>query len=139
MANFRIIDLPPGPGAPLGTEIAEISNNGMGSFQIAIAVLASARAPNNLGAASFTLGATNYGDILVNFNGAVTITLPSATIRSGVPVSVADVGGFCSGARPITLVPAGAEKIVGLSSIALTGAFSGVTIWPIISGGWYQK
>ena len=139
MATFRIIDLPPAAGVPFGTEIAEVSNGGLGSFQVPIAVLAAARVPNNIATGSFTLGATNYGDCLVNFNGSVSITLPSSTLRSGVPVSVADIGGFCSNARPITLVPAGAEQIIGLSSIALIAAFGGVTIWPIASGGWYQK
>lgn len=136
---YRIVDLPIFSGLPTGQELAEISNAGTKSSQIAIAELAYGRQANNITVGgSYNLSATNYGDVLVNVNSAVTVNLPSATLRSGVPVSVVDIGGH-GAAHNITLAPAGAETIMGQPSIAITGNYGGFTLWPIITGGWYQK
>jgi hypothetical protein len=86
---------------------------------------------------TYTLTGGLAGDILVNFNGAVTIQLPPAGSRGGVPTSIIDRGGFAV-AHPITILPSGAETIMGLASIMLTSNFGGVTLWPD-TGGWYQK
>jgi hypothetical protein len=87
---------------------------------------------------TYTLAAGLAGDILVNFGGAVTIALPPAAARGGVPTSIIDRGGFAV-AHPITILPSGSETIMGLASITMGSNFGGVTLWPDPAGGWYQK
>lgn len=138
---YRIIDLSSFVGLPSGNELAEISNAGTKSSQIIISQLALVRAPVSVtGGGTTTIAATSFGDVLVNVNSAVTIQLPSAllAVRFGVPQSVVDIGGFAN-ANNITILPFGSESIMGLSSIKLTSNFGGITLWPIATGGWYQK
>jgi hypothetical protein len=85
--------------------------------------------------------------ITVNVNGAVTIQLPSAKQNAAgagaipgpaaMPTTViVDIGGFAS-ANPITILPAGTEKIDGQASAILSSAFGAYTMQPdIINGGW---
>lgn len=132
---YRIIDLSSLPGLPTGTELAEISQAGSGSFQVPISVLASGRQPINvIAAAPVNLGGTDYGPVLVNVAAPVTINLPAAAGRSGVPVFVADVGGTAA-TNLITIVPNGAEKIGGQSTLILGTNYQSVTLIPV-SGGW---
>lgn len=85
--------------------------------------------------------------ILVNFNGAVTIQLPSFKGSVGaqaigipaqfalIPVVICDVGGFAF-ANPITVLPFGAERISGLASLSLGTNFGSFVIRPdIVNGG----
>ena len=88
--------------------------------------------------------------VLVNFNGAVTIILPSAihpSVSAGViappfadlPITIVDIGGF-AGAHPITIQPAsGAESIMGLASIQITAQYGSVGLRPSNTvKGWTQ-
>lgn len=84
--------------------------------------------------------------ILVNFNGAVTIQLPSFKASSAgaqaipkqfttVPVIISDIGGFAF-ANPITILPFGVELISGLASIPLGSNYGSIVIRPdIVNGG----
>lgn len=135
----RIVDLTAAALPPQGTEIAEISTGGTGSFKIAIAILALARPANNVTSGGTTsIGATAYGDVLVNFNGAVTIQLPGAASRSGVPISVVDIGGFAQ-THNILILPNGVETIMGQSSLSITANYGSFYLWPISTGNWYTK
>jgi hypothetical protein len=79
--------------------------------------------------------------IIVNFNGAVTIVLPTAihpSVPAGViappfadiPCTIVDVGGFAA-SHPITIQPAsGAETIMGLASIQITSQYGAVGLRP---------
>lgn len=67
--------------------------------------------------------------------GPVTINLPFASVRAGVPLSIKDVSG--SGlANPISLVPAGAETVDGLAPYPITGDFAGVRLYPRSGSGY---
>lgn len=132
---FRIIDLNAFNGTPDGTQLAEVSAGGGGSFKIPIAVLSQGRLTNSvIAGGTFTVTATTYGDVLVNTNSAVTVQLPTAASRSGVPVSVIGV----SSSPSITILPAGGDTIMGLSSLAIANQYGAFTLWPM-TGGWYQK
>jgi hypothetical protein len=84
--------------------------------------------------------------ILVNFNGAATIQLPSfkATAAGGmaipaqfalIPIVICDVGGFAF-ANPITVLPFGTELISGLASVPIASNFGSLVIRPdIVNGG----
>jgi hypothetical protein len=84
--------------------------------------------------------------ILVNFNGAVTIQLPSLKASaagaqaiprqfSTVPITICDIGGFAF-TNPITVLPFGSELISGLNSIPLSSNFGSLVIRPdIVNGG----
>lgn len=136
---YRIIDLGLFAGLPTGNEIAEISDNGTGSFKIALSVFAYGRAANNVTVGGTTnIAFDDFGDVLVNVNSAVTIQLGPSALRSGVPISVVDIGGF-AGTFNITILPDGTEKIIGQSSVAITNAYGAWTLWPIATGGWYEK
>jgi len=136
---YRITDLTSFSIPPTGNELAEISNAGAGSFSIPIAVLAAARPPTIVNAPStVTVGANGYGDVLVNIAGAVTVNLPAASTRSGVPVSIVDIGGNAT-AHNITINANGAETIKGSSSLTISANYGGVTLWPISTGNWYTK
>ena len=86
--------------------------------------------------------------VQVSVNGAVTIQLPSAKASTtsvagalpgtflALPVTVVDIGGFAA-SHNITILPFGAETIMGLASIAITAAYGGFTLTPnITAGGW---
>jgi hypothetical protein len=89
--------------------------------------------------------------IPVNYNGAVTVQLPSAkastTATAGavpglslaLPITVVDIGGFAA-SHNITILPFGTEKIMGLSSISISVAYGAFTLIPNLSaGGWTQQ
>lgn len=88
--------------------------------------------------------------ITVNFNGAVTIQLPSSKasvnatngalpgLTLALPITVVDIGGFAA-ANPITILAQAPELFDGLlPSIQLTTAYGSITVIPpnITSGGW---
>ena len=99
------------------------------------------------GTTTLALGTTL---VKVNYNGAVTIVLPSAL--SGVlpagalpgkflelPITVVDVGGY-GAANPITILPYGSELIMGLTSIQISVAYGAYVLLPRpTSGGWVQQ
>lgn len=84
--------------------------------------------------------------ILVNFNGAVTLQLPSFRASAAgaqaiprqfaiIPVILVDAGGF-SGANPITINTFAGELVSGLSTFQLSSPFGSFIIRPdIINGG----
>lgn len=83
--------------------------------------------------------------VTVNYNGAVTVQLPSAIAVVGVPITlvgvpmtIVDIGGY-AGAHTITILPYGSETIMGLASLPLTTPFGAFTLQPkTITGGWNQ-
>ena len=100
------------------------------------------------GTTSMGLG-TNL--VLVNFNGAVSIQLPSFKATSAgaqaiprqfliLPVVISDVGGFAQ-ANPITILPFGTELISGLFNntttlLKLSSNFGSLVIRPdTVNGG----
>jgi|ERR1700722_2064846 len=86
---------------------------------------------------TYTVG-TNNADILINGSGANSVQLPDATIRNNQPQSIVDIAGNAATFH-ITILPFGTQKIIGQSSIAITGNYGGYTLWPIPTGGWYVK
>lgn len=84
--------------------------------------------------------------VLVNFNGAVTIQLPSFKATSAgaqaipkqfliLPVVISDIGGFAL-ANNITILPFSGETLSGLSSIKLASNYGSIVIRPdIVNGG----
>jgi hypothetical protein len=84
--------------------------------------------------------------VLVNFNGSVTIQLPSLKASAAgaqaipkqfttVPIIITDIGGFAF-ANPITILPFGTELISGLNTIPLASNFGSIVIRPdIVNGG----
>lgn len=95
------------------------------------------------GTTSMLLG-TNL--VLVNFNGAVTIQLPSLKATSAgaqaiprqfliLPIVISDIGGFAL-ANNITILPFGGELLSGLASIKLASNYGSIVIRPdIVNGG----
>ena len=89
--------------------------------------------------------------VTVNYNGAVSIQLPSAkssTVPAGaqpgtylaLPMTIVDIGGYASDAQPITLLPFGTEKIMSLASYLIQNPYGAITLAPNISaGGWNQQ
>lgn len=85
--------------------------------------------------------------VLVNFNGAVTIQLPSAKssaagdnvipgLAVATPITIVDAGGFAN-ANNITITPFGSETIDGLASIAINSNYGAFVLRPnLTSGGW---
>lgn len=86
--------------------------------------------------------------VQVNFNGSVTIQLPSSVVPPNntptitiqpsrlLPVmSISDIGGFAQ-ANPITILPAVGELIFGQSVVQITSNFGGYSIKGIPTGGW---
>jgi hypothetical protein len=88
--------------------------------------------------------------IKVNYNGAVTIQLPSALsgpISAGVlpgkflelPMTIVDTGGFAA-SHNITILPFGSELIMGLASITISVAYGAYVLLPRpTAGGWVQQ
>lgn len=97
-----------------------------------------------VGGTTTILRGTNM--ILVNFEGSVTIQLPSFLASAAgpqaipnqfaiVPVVICDIGGFAL-ANPITILPAAGELISGLASIDLQSNYGSYVIRPdIVNGG----
>jgi hypothetical protein len=124
-------------GIPTGGEIAEISQNGNGSYQLPLAVLAFGRQANTVATGgTFNVASLNFGDVLVTTTAAVTVQLPAAGSRFGVPVSVIAQQ---TTTPSITILPNGVETIMGQSSLIITNAYGAFTLWPLAGGGWYQK
>lgn len=88
--------------------------------------------------------------VTVNYNGAVTITLPDVTQPSipansipgpflGLPLTIVDIGGFAA-THNITINPAAGKTIISLASIAIANAYGGFTLIPNLStGNWDQQ
>ena len=137
--GWKITDLPALGAIPTGAELVEVSTGGTLSSKVALAVLANGLQDTNVSSSgTTTIGASQYGAILVSVNGAVTIQLPAASLRLGVPVPVADVGGFAQ-THNITILPNGIETIMGQASLAISSSYGAYTLWPISTGGWYTR
>lgn len=99
------------------------------------------RNPFSITAAGTYILAPDTSLVLVNVNGAVIITLPSAidpgvpaitlgALYAKTPVTIVDIGGFAN-ANNIMINPAsGAENIVGLATISITTNYGGFTLNP---------
>jgi len=92
----------------------------------------------NTSGGTYTIPATSYADILVNGSAPNAIQLPSATLRTNQPQSIVDISGNAL-TNNITILPHGAETIIGLTEIIIATNDGGVTLWPIPTGGWYMK
>lgn len=82
--------------------------------------------------------------VMVNFDGAVTLQLPS-TIPSIIapvtyfkyPLTIVDIGGFANDVdKQITILPAAGETIMGLASIQITVSHGSYVLFPKDTGGW---
>lgn len=85
--------------------------------------------------------------VTVNFNGLVTIQLPSSKASLAgpsaipgqfviTPVVIVDVGGF-AGANNVTILPFAGELIDGLAQIKITTPYGAYVLQPQINtGGW---
>jgi TPP-dependent 2-oxoacid decarboxylase len=87
---------------------------------------------------TYTIAPTAYNDILIVGSGANTVQLPDSTLRNNQPVSVVDINNNAATFN-ITILPFGTQKIMGQNSIKITSNNGGFTLWPISTGGWYQK
>lgn len=74
---------------------------------------------------------------LVNFAGAVAVTLPAAATRLGYPLTIKDVSGAAQ-TNNITITPNGAERIEGLATLVIDVAYGGYILYPV-TGGWILK
>lgn len=79
-------------------------------------------------------------DAIINLNcsAPLTITLPSASSRSGAPLVFKDVGGK-AGANTITIQRAGSDLIDGLTSVTMTTNYQLLKLVPANDGvttGW---
>jgi hypothetical protein len=72
--------------------------------------------------------------LLVNDATPVTINLPTAASRSGYPLAIKDVSGAAQ-TNNITINRNGSDTIEGLTSIKITAAYGGWSLFPI-TGGW---
>ena len=96
---------------------------------------------NNAGTTLVQLGSSV---ITVNTGGLVTIQLPAfkntnpalrGQIRD-IPLVIVDIGGFASGANPITILAASGETISGLTQVQITSAYGAVILQPDpVNGG----
>lgn len=86
--------------------------------------------------------------VQVNFNGSVTIQLPSSIVPPAtIPavtiqpssllanITISDIGGFAQ-ANPITILPFGSELIFGAALIQITSNYGGYSLKGIPTGGW---
>lgn len=84
--------------------------------------------------------------VMVNFNGAVTLQLPS-TIPTIVtpasffkyPLTIVDVGGFAGAGTEITILPANGETIMGLPQVQILNPHGSFSFLPKNTGGWEQQ
>ena len=86
---------------------------------------------------------TGAGVVLVNFNGAVTIALPSvASLFQQAPslapspvfgqaIVVKDLGGFASAANPILIEPSGSDLVDGLASFSIITPFDLIRLFAL--------
>ncbi len=136
---YRIVDLQGLQALLTGQEIMEVSMAGAGSFQVPVANASQSRTPTIVSSGgTFLLSAAvnPYGDVLVTTTAAVTVQLTLAAQRLGVPISIIAAQ---TSTPNITILPTGAETIMGLSSFTITNSYGGVTLWPFGGTGWYQK
>lgn len=91
--------------------------------------------------------------VTVNVNGNVTVQLPSSKasvnatagalpgLSLALPITIVDIGGFVDGSTVlITILPFGAELIMGLASIQIASPFGAFTLLPrLTTGGWTQQ
>lgn len=106
----------------------------------------------NVIAAGTTIVSRGTNLILVNFNGLVTLQLPSLKASTAgaqaiprqfttIPITFTDLGGFASPANPITVLPFGTELISGTFNntttlLKLTSSFGSLVLRPdIVNGG----
>ena len=89
----------------------------------------------------------------INVNGNVTIQLPSAKssvnagqaalpgLALGLPMTIVDIGGHVDGATVLyTILPYGAETIMGLASIQIASPYGAFVLLPNLTvGGWTQQ
>lgn len=100
----------------------------------------------NVTAGGITTIARGTSLILVNFNGAVTLQLPSFKASTAgpqaiprqfaiIPVTICDAGGFAQN-FPITILPFAGELISGFATFPLQAAYGSYVIRPdIVNGG----
>ena len=97
-----------------------------------------------------TITLPGAGVVLVNFNGAVTIALPSvASLFQQIPtlapspvfgqaIVVKDLGGFASAANPIVIQPSGSDLVDGLASFSIITAGDLIRLYPLSDqSGWW--
>ena|SRR5215467_2338030 len=98
----------------------------------------SVRNQRSITSSPIVIGST---DEILNINissGSPSCTLPSASSRSGLPLTFKDSGGQF-GAHNLTITPFAGDTIDGLPSITLNVNFQGVTLVPFndtVNTGW---
>ena len=93
---------------------------------------------------SATYNVNGATELILIFNrtsglAATTVNLPSLNNRGNVPLAIKDWARN-TGTYPITIVPNGAETIMGAASWTLSSDFdnTGVYLWPLPAlNGWY--
>ena len=86
--------------------------------------------------------------VTVNVAGSVTLQLATSipsptpplqpTAIAGSPLTIVDIGGHAT-ATPITILPAGAQLIMGQASIQITNDYGSFALVPLEAGGWGQQ
>jgi hypothetical protein len=71
--------------------------------------------------------------ILVNYAGAVTISLPAISARGGYPLAIKDISGVAQ-TNNITINPNGSDTIESLTTLVIKSAWGGYTLYPTTSG-----
>lgn len=89
----------------------------------------------NFGMSPYTVLATDNFLAVDTSGGAITINLPVATSRAGVPLTIKDVTGNAL-ANNVTINPNGAEKVDTLAPYLIDADFGGARFVPKASGGW---
>lgn len=92
--------------------------------------------------------------VTISVNSDVTIQLPSAKqaqspavpgalpgLSLALPITIVDIGGYVDGSSVLyTIMPYGAETIMGLASIDIASPYGGFTLIPDpVLGGWNQQ
>lgn len=85
----------------------------------------------NAAASPYTVQSTDTYLYVDSSGGAVQILLSAASLRSGVPLVIKDIGGAASDpAKNITITPSGAETIDGLAPLVINAAYGGYKLNP---------
>lgn len=138
-ANLRTNWRAPFPALVVGsgaiTVLKQAGQWTIGLSQSTLSQLSQSRTTTNVTTATYSASTTDQ-DILVNFNGAVTITMPPASGRNGVNLIVHDRGGFAAPSQQITMNAIGTDvfDVNGATSFAIAAPFGTCEFKPVQTG-----